>query len=76
MTRMSHVVGAEIAATVLAVPVEAGRQVQAEDPVVMLDSLKMEIPVLAGVSGTVTEVVVRVGDVVHDGDPLVIIAED
>ena len=73
---MSHVVNAEIAATVLSVSVEAGQKVQAEDAVVVLETLKMEIPVLAGVSGPVTEVVVRAGDVVHDDDPLFIIAED
>ncbi|MHA6524209.1 acyl-CoA carboxylase biotin carboxyl carrier protein subunit [Tessaracoccus sp. G1721] len=73
---MSHVVNAEVAATVLSVSVEAGQKVQAEDAVVMLETLKMEIPVLAGVSGTVTEVVVAVGDAVHEDDPLVIIAED
>jgi len=76
MTRMSHVVNAEVAATVLSVSVEAGQKVQAEDAVVMLETLKIEIPVLAGVSGTVTEVVVAVGDQVHEDDPLVIIAED
>ncbi|HRA04062.1 MAG TPA: acetyl-CoA carboxylase biotin carboxyl carrier protein subunit [Arachnia sp.] len=73
---MSHVVNAEVAATVLSVSVEAGQKVQAEDAVVMLETLKIEIPVLAGVSGTVTEVVVAVGDQVHEDDPLVIIAED
>lgn len=73
---MSHVVNAEVAATVLSVSVEAGQKVQAEDAVVVLETLKMEIPVLAGVSGTVTEVVVLKGDAVHEDDPLVIIAED
>ena len=73
---MSHVVNAEVAATVLSVSVEAGQKVQAEGAVVMLETLKIEIPVLAGVSGTVTEVVVAVGDQVHEDDPLVIIAED
>ena len=73
---MSHVVNAEVAATVLSVSVEAGQKVQAEDAVVMLETLKIEIPVLAGVSGTVTEVVVAVGDQVHEDDLLVIIAED
>ena len=41
--------------------------------VALLDSMKMEIPVLAEVSGTVAEVVAAPGDVVRDGDPLVII---
>jgi acetyl-CoA carboxylase biotin carboxyl carrier protein len=41
--------------------------------VVILESMKMEIPVLAEVNGTVTEIVVSDGDVVNDGDPLVVI---
>ena len=40
---------------------------------VILESMKMEIPVLAEVPGSVTEVVVAAGDVVNDGDPLVVI---
>jgi len=41
--------------------------------VVILESMKMEIPVLAEVAGTVLEVVVAAGDVVNDGDPLVVV---
>jgi acetyl-CoA carboxylase biotin carboxyl carrier protein len=55
------------------VEVEVGDRVTADDPVVILESMKMEIPVLAEVPGTVTEVVVASGDVVTDGDPLVVI---
>ena len=40
----------------------------------ILESMKMEIPVLAEVAGSVVEVVVENGDVVNDGDPLVVIA--
>ncbi len=70
---MSHVVTAELVANVLSVAVEVGQHVDASDEVVVLDSMKMEIPVLAEVAGTVTEVVVKAGDVVRDGDPLVVI---
>jgi acetyl-CoA carboxylase biotin carboxyl carrier protein len=35
--------------------------------------MKMEIPVLADVAGSVSEIVVAAGDVVSDGDPLVVI---
>ena len=70
---MSHVVSAELVANVLSVEVVAGQQVQATDPVVVLESMKMEIPVLADVAGTVSEIVVHVGDVVRDGDPMVVI---
>ena len=72
---MSHVVSAEIVANVLSVSVKPGQHVSANDAVMMLESMKMEIPVLAEVAGTVTEVVVATGDVVHDGDPLVVISE-
>ena len=71
---MSHVVVAELVANVLSVEVEPGQRVSATDPVVVLESMKMEIPVLADVAGTVGEVVVQVGDVVRDGDPMVVIS--
>jgi acetyl-CoA carboxylase biotin carboxyl carrier protein len=70
---MSHTVVAELVAAVMKVEVEVGDRVAADDPVVILESMKMEIPVLAEVPGTVTEVVVASGDVVNDGDPLVVI---
>ena len=64
---------AELVAAVMTVEVEVGDRVTADDPVVILESMKMEIPVLAEVPGTVSEVVVASGDVVTDGDPLVVI---
>ncbi|HOB05293.1 MAG TPA: biotin/lipoyl-binding carrier protein [Propionibacteriaceae bacterium] len=73
---MNRVVSAEIVANVLAVEVAVGDKVGPLDSVVLLESMKMEIPVLADTTGTVTEIVVAPGDVVHDGDPLVVIAED
>ena len=73
---MSYVISAEIVGNVLSVGVEPGQRVEASGTVVMLESMKMEIPVLAEVAGVVSEVVVVPGDVVHDGDPLVVIAED
>ena len=38
------------------------------DPVVLLDSMKMEIPVVPEHPGRVTEIAVSVGDTVRDGD--------
>jgi acetyl-CoA carboxylase biotin carboxyl carrier protein len=73
MGGMSHTVVAELVAAVLKVEVEVGQQVTAADSVVILESMKMEIPVLAEVAGSVLEVVVEAGDVVNDGDPLVVI---
>lgn len=73
MNGMSHVVSAEIVANVLSVQVAVGDQVTPDDALILLESMKMEIPVLSEVPGTVVEVIVKPGDVVHDGDPLVII---
>jgi len=70
---MSHTVVAELVAAVMKVEVQVGQTVAADDPVVILESMKMEIPVLADVAGSVSEVVVAAGDVVNDGDPLVVI---
>ena len=70
---MTHTVVAELVAAVLKVEVEVGQQVAPADSVVILESMKMEIPVLAEVAGAVVEVVVADGDVVNDGDPLVVI---
>jgi acetyl-CoA carboxylase biotin carboxyl carrier protein len=70
---MTHTVVAELVAAVLTVEVEVGQQVAPTDPVVILESMKMEIPVLAEVAGSVVEIVVADGDVVNDGDPLVVI---
>ena len=66
---MTHTVVAELVAAVLKVEVEVGQQVAPTDPVVILESMKMEIPVLAEVAGSVVEIVVVDGDVVSDGDP-------
>ena len=70
---MQHTVVAELVASVLNVHVAPGDTVDPLDEVVVLESMKMEIPVLSEVTGEVTEVVVNVGDVVHEGDPLIII---
>jgi biotin carboxyl carrier protein len=43
------------------------------DTLVILESMKMEIPVLAEVTGTVGEVAVSVGDVITEGDVIAVI---
>ena len=65
---MAEEIRAEMVANVLEVVVGAGASVADGDIVVLLESMKMEIPVLAEVTGTVTSVAVSVGDVVQGGD--------
>ncbi|GAB3623547.1 biotin/lipoyl-binding carrier protein [Mariniluteicoccus endophyticus] len=71
--RSAHTVTAELVASVMKVEVAIGDRVTPTDPVVVLESMKMEIPVLAEKDGIVREVVVTEGDVVRDGDPLVVL---
>ncbi|VFA87921.1 Biotinylated protein TB7.3 [Gordonia paraffinivorans] len=59
---------AEIVASVLEVLVTPGQEVEAGDTVVLLESMKMEIPVLAEEAGTIADVRVNVGDVIQAGD--------
>ncbi|HEY2831252.1 MAG TPA: biotin/lipoyl-binding carrier protein [Sporichthyaceae bacterium] len=64
---------AELVGTVAEVLVEEGEAVRVGAPLVVLESMKMEIPVLAPVAGTVASVVVGVGDLVQAEDPLVVL---
>ena len=69
---MAEDVRAEIVASVLEIVVTEGDQIGKGD-VVILESMKMEIPVLAETGGTVTEVSVEVGDVIQAGDLIAVI---
>ena len=70
---MAEDVRAEIVASVLEVVVSEGDQISAGDTLVLLESMKMEIPVLAEVAGTVTEVNVTVGGVIQAGHLIAVI---
>ena len=70
---MAEELRAEMVANVARVVVTAGDEVPAGGMVVILESMKMEIPVLAEVGGTVSEIAVSEGDVVQEGDLLVVL---
>ena len=61
-------VRAEMVANVWKVVAAEGRQVEDGDTLVILESMKMEIPVLAESAGIVVEIAVNEGDVVQEGD--------
>ncbi len=67
-------VKAEIAANVWQVVVEVGAQVAEGDELIILESMKMEIPVVAPCGGKVSELRVKPEDQVQEGDVLVVIA--
>ncbi|HWA67570.1 MAG TPA: biotin/lipoyl-binding carrier protein [Mycobacteriales bacterium] len=66
-------VRAEMVANVWKVLVTAGDQVEDGDTLVILESMKMEIPVLAEGGGTVTQLLVEEGQVVQEGDVIAVI---
>ncbi len=69
---MAHFdVRAEMVANVLTTSVKVGDLVEAGDQLLLLESMKMEIPVLSEVSGKVVEVAVVDGEVIQGGDLLV-----
>ncbi len=65
---MAEDVVAEIVASVLEVLVVPGQQIEVGDSLVLLESMKMEIPVLAEEPGTIADIKVQVGDVIQAGD--------
>ena len=68
-----HAVRAEITANVILVQVVAGQRVAEGDELVILESMKMEIPVLAPVDGVVAEVALSAGSTVAEGDLVAVI---
>jgi acetyl-CoA carboxylase biotin carboxyl carrier protein len=66
-------VRAEMVANVWKVVAAEGDTVADGDTLVILESMKMEIPVLAESSGTVTTLAVAEGDVVQEGDLIAVI---
>jgi acetyl-CoA carboxylase biotin carboxyl carrier protein len=70
---MSTNVEAHITGTVWKVEVSVGDQVVEGDTVVILESMKMEMPVEAEDPGTVTEIRCEEGQSVQEGDVLVVL---
>jgi biotin carboxyl carrier protein len=66
-------VRAEMVANVWKVVVSQGDTVAEGDTLVILESMKMEIPVVAEAGGTVTDLRVGEGDVVQEGDVIAVI---
>lgn len=68
---MAEEVKSPMAGTIFELLVGAGDSVDEGDELVILESMKMEIPVEAPVAGSVAQVHIAQGDQVQEGDPLV-----
>ncbi|WP_122256021.1 urea carboxylase [Pseudomonas savastanoi] len=69
-------VDSHIAGNLWQVQVQPGERVEAGDVLVILESMKMEIPLLAPVAGVVQEVRVQPGSAVRAGQRVVVLAAD
>jgi acetyl-CoA carboxylase biotin carboxyl carrier protein len=64
---------APIAGNVWKVLIAVGDKVELDDELIILEALKMETPIYCDDGGTVSEVRVKEGDSVNEGDVLVVI---
>ena len=70
---MAEEIKAHITGVVFQVTAKVGDKVAAGDPVIVLESMKMEIPVEAPRAGSVKEIRVQIGETVQDGDVVAIL---
>ncbi|MGR7001173.1 biotin/lipoyl-binding carrier protein [Yinghuangia aomiensis] len=71
---MAEEVYAEMVANVAQIVVAEGDAVEAGTTLVVLESMKMEIPVLTETAGTVEALTVAEGDVIQEGDLIAVIS--
>jgi biotin carboxyl carrier protein len=70
---MAEEIRAHITGIVFQIAAGAGTRVAAGDAVVVLESMKMEIPVEAPRAGTIREIRVQEGQTVQEGETLAIL---
>ena len=63
----------EIQAVIWKINVEVGQKVVIGDTVVILESMKMEIPIESELSGIVKEILINEGDQVNEDQELIIL---
>ncbi len=70
---MADEIRAEMVANVWKVVKSVGDPVEEGDTLVILESMKMEIPVIAEIDGVVQQIAVNEGDVVQEGDLIAVV---
>ena len=73
---MAEEIAAHITGTVWKIEVEVGEEVEEEDTLVILESMKMEMPIEAPCDGTIKEIRVSEGDAVEEGQIVVVMEAD
>lgn len=69
-------ISAHITGTIWQINVAVGDSIEEGDEVIVLESMKMEMPLEAEVSGTVDKVTCAEGDSVGEGDTLLVLRDD
>ena len=68
-------VKSEITGTVWKIETEVGQQVAEDDVVMILESMKMEIPVMAPQNGKLKSITVNEGDSVSEGQEVAVMED-
>jgi acetyl-CoA carboxylase biotin carboxyl carrier protein len=66
-------VKAELVGSLWKIVTEVGQAVEEDDTLMILESMKMEIPITSPITGTVKAILVREGDVVQEGQTVAIV---
>ncbi|MGD0834518.1 MAG: biotin/lipoyl-binding carrier protein [Candidatus Dormibacteria bacterium] len=66
-------IAAELDGLLWKVVAHDGQPVEEDETIMIIESMKMEIPVTTPMSGTLTRILVREGDVVREGQVLAIV---
>jgi len=66
-------VKAELVGSLWKIVTEVGQEVEEDDTLMILESMKMEIPITSPITGTVKAILVREGDVVQEGQTVAIV---
>ena len=66
-------IASEITGKVWKIEAAAGATLAEDDPIVILESMKMEIPVSAPIDCTVVEILVAEGDTVAEGQAVAVV---
>jgi acetyl-CoA carboxylase biotin carboxyl carrier protein len=66
-------VKAELVGNLWKIVTEVGQSVEEDDTLMILESMKMEIPITSPITGTVTQILVSEGDVVQEGQTVAVV---
>ena len=64
---------AELIGSLWKIVAEVGQHVEEDETIMVLESMKMEIPVTSPIPGTVTAILVREGEVVQEGQTVAVV---